>query len=235
MSFIPVIQFENFGSASNLAAALNSEVIYDNIYGFNSIGFYLTIPTGATVVFECSFDGTNYIPCTLRGVESDNYTQKSNTSGNYIGSISSVRKFRVRVSIAGIADGSIIGRTSLQMSTLEGIEHGYRPDNIGNVVIHKDLEVIVAGTNNVWTPSTGKKFVVVDLIISSDALNTITVFDNTDISGNRLLKVRFPANSSPITVDFDVPFVSSTINNILKITTTTAAITNITVHGYEID
>lgn len=114
--------FEDFGSAGNLSAALNSEVVYTNQYGMSTISFHLTIPTGATVVFEGSLDGLTYTDIKLRSMDSNEYSNNATVSAPFIGSISSLRLFRVRVSIAGSAAGSVIGRASDQMSTLEGVE-----------------------------------------------------------------------------------------------------------------
>jgi hypothetical protein len=116
--------YEDFGSASNLAAAFNSAVTLTNTNGYNSICFNLTIPTGATVTFESTADGTNWTACTLRQKGGDNYITSTTTSGEVIGSISGARSFRVRVSSAGSAAGSVIGRVTRDVSTLEGIENG---------------------------------------------------------------------------------------------------------------
>lgn len=114
--------FQDFGSINNLSAALNSEVVYDNKHGMSTISFHLNIPTGATVVFEGSLDGLTYTGVKLRSMDTDEYSSSATESSPYIGSISSLRMFRVRVSVAGSAAGSVIGRASDQMSTLEGVE-----------------------------------------------------------------------------------------------------------------
>lgn len=113
-----------FGSASNLAAALNSAVTV-TVTGMGSVGFYLTIPPAATVVFEATFDGSTWIATTMRGISTDGYTQSSTASGSFIGSVSTVRQFRVRVSVAGSgAAGSVLGVASPAVNTIEGIENG---------------------------------------------------------------------------------------------------------------
>jgi hypothetical protein len=114
----------DFGSAGNLGSALNSEVSITNTNGYSSISFYLTIPTGATVVFEDSPDGVNWISCTLRQRGGDNYISSTTSSGGIIGSISGSRLFRVRVSVAGSTTGTVMGRITKEVSTLEGIENG---------------------------------------------------------------------------------------------------------------
>lgn len=116
--------FEDFGAASNLAASISSAYTYTNSKGMNTITFYLTIPTGGTVMFESTVDGINWTGCTLRQKSGDNYIQSATTNGEFIGSISAARSFRVRVTSIGSAPGSVIGRAGKQVSTLEGIENG---------------------------------------------------------------------------------------------------------------
>lgn len=114
--------FEDFGIDNNIAAALNSEVVYNNQYGMSTIAFQLDVPTGSTVVFEGSMDGVNYTDIKLRSMDTNEYSNFTTVSSPFIGSISSLRLFRVRVSVAGSAAGTIKGRASDQMSTLEGVE-----------------------------------------------------------------------------------------------------------------
>lgn len=128
---------EDFGYANNLAAALNSEVAFVNIYGRNSISFKLTIPTGATCVFEGSFDGVTYNNVTMRRVANNGYLQSTDVSDIYVGSISAMRIFRVRVSVAGSAPGTVIGSANSGVSTLEGIKNGPPNDFEINVIENK--------------------------------------------------------------------------------------------------
>lgn len=228
--------YSNFGGVANLGSALNDSFIYENIRGFNFCAFHINVPVGATVVFETSFDGTNYVPSTFRSIETDETTQKTTTSGNYIGSISNARKLRMRVSIAGVGTGSVEGRVSKEVSILEGIEHGWRPDNFTNPQSHIDVEFAAVTTGGiVWTPDPGKKIVVTNMIVSSDGVNLVTIYDQVNSVGNRLFKNRFSATATPFSHVFSTPFVSGAIGNVIKLDTTSAATVNITLHGYQID
>ena len=84
----------------------------------------------------------------------------------------------------------------------------------------------------VWTPASGKKFVITDMSISFTDAGAITVFDNTDSTANRVFKGYFPANDG-----FDhscgKPFKSSTNDNVLKYTTDVTAAGSLVVWGYE--
>jgi len=230
--------YNDFGSANNLAAALNSEVVFVNNGGYSSLGFTLTIPTGATVQFEASFDGVTYDDITLRSVGADGYVKSTTISETFIGSIATARMFRARVIVAGSASGTIMGRASRDASTLEGIEHGYAPHRIGFVGMHFDFSYTTQQTGvALWTPTSGKKFVVTDYTFSVEGSAIVTVFDQTDATGNRLFNsdLKVTAGTS-ILIDhaYTLPFVSAATNNVLKLTTSAAITIRGTIHGYEI-
>jgi len=84
----------------------------------------------------------------------------------------------------------------------------------------------------VWTPASGKKFVITDIILSASANCTVTLFDNTDNTTNRIMKLYLTSNQV-VTHNFSIPVTSSTANNVLKITTSAAG-GDITVFGYEV-
>jgi len=230
--------YEDFGSANNLAAALNSEVVFVNNGGYSSLGFTLTIPTGATVQFEASFDGVTYDDITLRSVGADGYVKSTTISETFIGSIATARSFRARVIVAGSAAGTIRGRASRDASTLEGIEHGYAPHRIGFVGMHFDFSYTTQQTGvALWTPTSGKKFVVTDYTFSVEGSAIVTVFDQTDATGNRLFNAELKVTAgTSILIDhaYTLPFVSAATNNILRLTTSAAITIRGTIHGYEI-
>lgn len=124
---------QSFGSSGNLAAALNSAVTFTNTGGFSSIGFYVAVPPGATVVFEGRYETTTGIwsGARMRSNVTDNYVSGATISGTFNGSISMFREFRVRVSVAGSGSaGTVVGTAGIVMTTLEGQEHG-PPDLMG--------------------------------------------------------------------------------------------------------
>lgn len=228
---------QEVGSASggNIPSTLNGVFEYDNLYGFSSIGFYAGVPTGGQLTFEVSFDGVSWIASRMRGIETDEYTSVTNVSGNFIGSISCAKKFRVRVSLAGSTTGSFIGSVSNQVSTLEGIEQGNRPDSFGNTAIHRDFDYSTQQTDSIiWTPSTGKKFVVTDILVSATTGVGFSFFDETNISGHVVYKGNFTNQQGLSNVAFRTPFVSGAANNRLKVTTSAAAVFAGVIHGYEI-
>lgn len=111
--------------------------------------------------------------------------------------------------------------------------------NLEFTPIRKDFSYTTTQTNTViWTPASGKKYVVTDLVmnIRNSTLGTITVtiFDETNSAGNILYKANFEAGSNFDTAsNFITSFVSSNINRSLKITTSGGLTISGTFQGYE--
>ena len=225
----------------SLAADLNSTATYENYFGLPSIGFSLVIPTGATVVFEGSFDGTNFFGITMRSQNIDLYVQSSTISDDLVGSISSLRSVRCRVTVAGSAPGSFAGRATAAQSTIEGIEHGHPPHKRGFAPIRKDFTFTTTQTGAaVWTPVSGKKLIITSYLLfgsgTTDA--TVTIFDGTNSTGNRLLVGFFDVTvNSPISISAfmgDSPFISAAANNVLRYTSDAAIDVFGILFGYEV-
>lgn len=234
----PINIVKDIGLASNIGAALNSEFVFDNDRGYATIGLRVVPPTGGTVVFEGSFDGTNYELMPVRSTTTDEYRTQIASTHNIIGSIAALRKFRVRVSIAGSAAGSAIGRVSNQMSLLEGIEFSNAAHKSGYIPMHKDFSFSVTQTNTaIWTPASGRRFVITDFILTISSTNTVTVqiFDHTNAAGNYLYTGTIrAANLVPIFAQLKSPFVSSAADNILRFTNSGNFDIGGTMFGYEI-
>lgn len=130
----PADKFEAFGSSGNIAAAQGSTVTFSNTGGYNTATFQLTVPLGGTIEFQGSFDGgTTYASCTIRGVDSDSYTQRTALSGGFTGSVAGMTHFRFYVNTAGTTTGTVIGRATKEVSTLEGLENPPPSDFIFDV------------------------------------------------------------------------------------------------------
>jgi len=84
----------------------------------------------------------------------------------------------------------------------------------------------------IWTPSSGKKFVVTDIVISCTAACVVTLYDSTDDLTGRLLKGSF-AQYGGMVVNLAKPYVSAAANNVLKITTGATG-GYLMVKGYEV-
>lgn len=111
MVFITDLIFEDFGTSNNLDASLNSTFIYDNTDGFSSVNFHITVPTSGTVQFEGTNDSTNWFTINFQNINTGKPNSTTSSNNDYTGSILGLRKFRVKVTSAGMSSGSVIGRT----------------------------------------------------------------------------------------------------------------------------
>ena len=104
----------------------------------------------------------------------------------------------------------------------------------GAVLVTKTIDFAASETaQTIWTPTSGKKFVITDMIISCSAAGTITVFDSTDSTANRIVKGYFAANGG-LSQPYSKPRTSSTADNVLKYTTGSGIAGSLTIQGYEI-
>jgi len=96
-----------------------------------------------------------------------------------------------------------------------------------------DIEASQTGTA-IWTPASGKKFVITDIILSTSAAGLIIVFDGTDDAANRVLKISSDGDGWGLTKAYIKPRISAVADNVLKYTTGTVVAGYLTVHGYEV-
>ena len=221
-------------------AALNSTFVVDNVEGFASVGFFLTIPTGGAITFEGTFDGINWDSITFRSISDDEYVQARTSGGDFIGSISTLKSIRFRTSTVGSAPGSVTGRLGYEVSTLEGIEFANRPDKFGGVDVHIDFSsAIIQLAATVWDPGATRKFVVTDALLFVHGVvdGTFSLFRETDSSGNYLIRgFMDPSVNSPIVIPMNrrTPFKALTAGHKLKVTTTSAINFDLSIGGYTI-
>jgi hypothetical protein len=227
------------GFAGNLGQNLNDTFEFDNSGGYSTIALQITVPTGGVACFELTFDGLTWVPITLRDVENDIYAQNTDDGTPFIGSIAGCKYFRVRTCSAGSAPGSVIGSASRGASILEGIEFGWPPHRFGFAPVHKDASFSSAQTGTaLWTPASGNKYCVTDLTIVCGGVtdSVVTIFDQTDSSGNRLFKGAIDVVNNKQFLhsqEFVTPYVASAADNVLKLTTSANITIDIMVHGYE--
>jgi hypothetical protein len=224
-----------------LGKNLNDEVVFENTAKFSTVTAHVHAPTGGKVCFEGSVNGTEWESITFRDITNDVYASSTNDGTPFIGSVIGLQKIRFRTCVAGSADGSVAGRASRNVAILEGIEFGHPPHRFGFTPVHKDASYTTAQTGtSIWTPASGNKFVVTDVIIVASGVTDadVTLFDETDASGNRLIKGSMEVSNNKNTIiSFSpiTPFISSADDNDLKITTSANIDIDITLHGYEID
>ena len=86
-----------------------------------------------------------------------------------------------------------------------------------------------AGT--VWSPTSGKRFYIKKLILVVSVSDTLDLFDAADSSGSILLSGTYPIGV--FESNFDEPFISAAVNNVLKYTAGASLAAVITAHGWE--
>lgn len=222
-----------FGSKGNIGRKVDDQVVLSLKGHLNTLGARIIPPAGGQVVYEGSFDGDRWVAVTLRNIEGDDYSQKTKTPEHLIGSIAVLRKLRFRTEQEGTKAGRVRGSVSAATAVLEGIENRSPPHQVGHDNVHHDVFVDSAVTGEVvWDPGDDHKFAVTTLFYSQSANNTVTVFDETDEEGKRLLRTLTSSESDSI--NFDPPYVSNAAGNRLRFTVGGAQDTIIIVHGYEI-
>jgi len=124
-------------------------------------------------------------------------------------------------------------------SCVDEVLHPIYTDSDGRlVVVMKGADdpvrkYVALGTTNettVWDPTSGKKFVITDLVASAGNNCTITFRDGTGGSTFMLFDV---LKSTTVPINFQTPIISVAADN--NLTAQTTAITSyITISGYEI-
>jgi len=97
-------------------------------------------------------------------------------------------------------------------------------------MVKKSAEV-GATTATLWTPTSGTRFVLTEIILSVTDASTVTVFDATDTTANRICKLALAANGGTV-IDLKTPVRASAIDGLLRVTNS-AGTCYITVIGYE--
>ena len=105
-----------------------------------------------------------------------------------------------------------------------------KKDKINYTIVNKHVSSADAtGGVTIWDPTSGKKFVVTDLIISTDTDMTVTIKDGA----NAVMVLYLAANGGAVS-NFQTPLQSSAANNNLSVLTSATGNIAVTATGYEI-
>ena len=234
---------------TNLGTAVNSASTI-NVDGGTTISIGISTTTTGTFIFEGTADGTNFFSVEVFDASNDLWVSGQNltpTLGRIYNILSGgLRQIRLRtVTTLGATVAHAVNIT-LSQQLIAGINTGAAPHNFGYTLVHKDGEYTTAQTTTaLWTPTTGKKFVVTDITISTGATTSgiVTVFDSAAATAYSagttpaIFRGEFApsATAKPGAVkSFNVPYVSTTVNNRLHVTTSAAMTVYIQLNGYEI-
>lgn len=246
------IQYESgdWTETSTLGTAVNSEVVY-NIQGLGSASVYVATTTTGTMIFEVTIDGKTWfthggvIDPNIGGTDLLVQGAVTPTSGTYYKvPVTGYRSLRIRTATTlGTAVSLYF------MGDTHDIFHDVSPapHNLGYALVHKDGEYTTAQTGtNLWVPATGKKYVITDLTITTGGTTAglVTLFQaatGTTAYAAGTTPAIFRGNFAPsataypgVTKSFPVPYVSTTADHTLHVTTSAAMTVYIQVNGYEI-
>jgi hypothetical protein len=242
--------FSHRYNPANLGTAISS-VSAIEVEGGNTMSFAIGTTTTGTFIFESTADATNWLPVEVFDAGLDMWVSGQNitpTLGKvYHLSVGGYRQIRIRTTATLGATVAHTANVSASQQLLAGIDTGAAPHNFGYLIVHKDGEYTTAQTGAaLWTPTTGRKFAVSDISITTGGTTSgiVTLWqgasgDTTYTVGTdaALFRGEFApsANAKPGAIkSFNVPYVSSTIDHVLRVTTSAAMTVYIQVNGYEI-
>jgi len=235
---------------ANLGTSANS-VSNINVDGGTTISIGIGTTTTGTFIFEGTADATNWFSVEVFDATQDLWISGQNitpTLGRtYHIATGGLRQIRLRTVTTLGATVAHAVNISLSQQLIAGIDTGAAPHNFGYTLIHRDGEYTTAQTGAaLWTPTTGRKFAVTDISITTGGTTAgiVTLWqgasaDTTYTVGTdpSVFRGEFApsANSKPgVVKSFNVPYVSTTIDHVLRVTTSAAMTVYIQVNGYEI-
>ena len=235
---------------TNLGTAANSASTF-NVDGASAVTIAISTTTTGTFIIEGTADNTNFIPLEVFDGGLDLWASGQNltpTSGKVYQVISQgYRQVRLRtVTTLGATVAHTVNLTNGNQF-LGGIDTGAAPHNFGYSFIHRDGEYTTAQTGvALWTPATGRRFVVTDISITTGGTTAGIVTLWQGASGDTAYTVGTDpavfrgefapsANSRPgVVKSFNVPYTSTTVDHVLRVTTSAAMTVYVQVNGYEI-
>lgn len=106
---------------------------------------------------------------------------------------------------------------------------------VGATPVERDVVITAAGTNAVWTPGAGRRFVLASAFLSSDTAMRVAIVDDTDTQGNRPIDQYVAANSGSSPNLVPVPYVSKAPGNSVRVVTSALGNVRVRVSGWEVD
>lgn len=250
---IAVLQPGKRFDPTNLATAIGSTSVVD-VNGSNSITLGVETTTTGTFIIEGTADGVNWVNLEVFDGSTDLWVSGLSIVPA-VGKIYQIlcggyRAVRLRVITTALgATMAHAFNATMSQQFLGGIDTGAAPHNFGYTLFHKDAEYTTAQTGAaLWTPTSGKKFAVTDITITTGGTtagivtlwqSTTAVADTTFNAGTDLTIFRgefAPSTTSKpgVVKSFNVPFVATLADYVLRVTTSAAMTVYIQVNGYEI-
>jgi hypothetical protein len=227
----------------------NGQSVTINAKGTEQLGVTLAGTWSGTVVVEYTIDDSTWVQDDTGIVASTLLQASGSFTANttvFVDS-SSVSQYRVRSTAwtSGTLNVTMIGSHGTAINY--GSIINPRPDRIGAALVHKDVEYTSAQTGTaVWTPASGKKFVVTDFTVTTGGTTSgiVTLWqgsgaDTTYSAGTdpAIFRGEFaPSTASKpgFAKTFSVPYISTTADHVLRITTSAAMTVYVQINGYEV-
>lgn len=233
-----------------LGTAVNSASAVD-VDGCSGATVSISTTTTGTFVIEGTGDNTNWFNVEAFDITSDLWVTGQSltpTTGKIYGILcAGLRQVRIRTNATLGATVTHYWVLDDSQDFIAGIDTGAAPHNFGYLNVHKDGEYNTQQTGTaLWTPTSGKKFVVADITITTGGTTSgiVTLWqgavaDTTYTAGTdpAVFRGEFApsANSKPgVVKSFNIPYVSTTADHILRVTTSAAMTVYVQCNGYEI-
>lgn len=251
-SYNGVLAVKNVGKRLNPAAlgtATNSAVSVD-VFNSNNVTISIATTTTGTFVIEGTGDNTNWSALEVFDVFADLWVSGQSltpTAGKaYSVLAGGLRQVRIRTNATLGATVTNLWVLDNTQEFISGIDTGSAPHNFGYTLVHRDGEYSTAQTTTaLWTPTTGRRFIVTDLTISTGGTTAgiVTVFDSAAATAYSagttpaIFRGEFAPSATArpgMVKSFNVPYYSAAVNNRLHVTTSAAITVYVQVNGYEI-
>jgi hypothetical protein len=235
-----------------LGTAVNSASAVD-VNGACNVTVAISTTTTGTFIIEGTGDNSNWGNVECYDIFADLWVSGASitpTAGKVYSILAGgMRQIRIRTN-------ATLGATVTHFFTLDntqefiaGIDTGAAPHNFGYTIVHKDGEYTTAQTGAaLWTPTTGKKFAITDITITTGGTTAgiVTLWqsnssaaDTTYTAGTDFTIFRgefAPSTTSKpgVVKSFNMPYVATLADYVLRVNTSAAMTVYIQVNGYEI-
>lgn len=126
----------------------------------------------------------------------------------------------------GISDGGGNNFSKTNALAVDQTEQGYTRVSNANTFSESQTDIAI------WTPASGKKFVVLGVIVTTQTGGVLKIYDGTNAAANMLFQGTPVAGT--FVVQFEKPWASSAANNVLKYSTGSGAAGDLVTFGYEV-
>ena len=234
---------------ANLGTATNSAVTVD-VAGNHTITVSISTTTTGTFIIEGTGDNTNWGNVECFDIFADVWVSGQSitpTAGKVYSILAGgLRQIRIRTNAtlgATVANLWVLDHTQ---EFIAGIDTGAAPHNFGYTLFHVDVAPSTQQTTvSLRAPATGKRFAITDLTISTGATTAgiVTIYDAAAATAfsqgttPAIFRGEFAPSSTVrpgVAKSFNVPYVSTTANNNIMLTTSAAMTVYIQINGYDI-